>query len=242
MKLITDKNMRSISSITASSSDEYFPTANLLTLDPSEIWKADSFLASCRLVIDCGSAVAIPQIWLNNANFLNCTLQANDSNDWASPAVSKDVILASDDIGIYKGYFDLSSANYRYISILIPVQTLLDSDTVPTLGNVIVGNALELKVASWDFQIENPVSIFRPDSGGYRRQNKGRGRHIFTISLQDSKPAMDSRPLKGWDIAVIFTDLADVADSYLVYVPINRRGSTRNINEQTRSETLEEYL
>lgn len=242
MKLITDKNMRIIISITASSSDSYFPASNLLTFDPGVIWKAAAFSAAVRLTMDFGATVEMPHIWINNANFLNCTLQANSSNSWTSPALSKDVTLASDDISICKGFFDFSPVNYRYASILIPVQALLDAETVPTLGNVIVGTASALKVAAWEFQIETPVSIFRPDSGGYRRQNKGRERHVFTLSLQDSKPGMDARPLKGWELGVIFTDLADVADSYLVYKPIGRKGSTRNINDQARTEVLEEYV
>lgn len=242
MKLITDKNMRTIASITASSSDAYFPASNLLILDPGMMWKAASFSAAVRLTIDLGAPAEISQIWINNANFVNCTIQANSSNSWTSPAVTKDVTLSSDDINIFKGFFDLSPENYRYVSILIPVQTLLDSETVPALGNVIIGKSLPLKVAAWDFQIEAPVSIFRPDSGGYRREKKGRERHVFTMTLQDSKPAMDARPLKNWDLGIIFTDLADVADSYLVYKPISRKGSTRNINDQSRSETLEEYI
>ena len=239
MKLITDANMRAITTLTASSAAEGFAAANLQQYDPGLIWKAAAFSADVTLVADLGAAVAIPQIWLNNANFLSATIEANDANDWADPAVSKSVTLAEDDIGIVKGLFDLSAVNYRYVRVVIPVQALV-SGTVPSLGNLIIGTAAALKVASWDSQTSRKFSKFEPDDGGYRKNYKGRARHVFGASVVGTKAEVDAVLLKGWDVAIIFTDLGVVSDSYLVYAPDSTRGNTRNAADAERSFTLEE--
>lgn len=219
MKLITDKNMRAVSVITASSVAEGFPAANLLQYDPDLIWKANAFAASIRITLDLGSASDIDHIWLNNANFLSAVIEANSANSWASPAVSVPVTLASDDIGVIKGFFDLSAVPYRYVSIVIPVQTLV-SETVPQLGNIIIGSSVYLYASTWEPTKQEEVNIWQPDGGGYIEESKGKARHIFSTSMLGiTKAELDAAPLKGWEIAVVYTELGSVADSYLVYRP-----------------------
>jgi hypothetical protein len=240
MKLITDLNMRAFTSLTASGSAAGFPASNLQLFDPGLVWKADAFASDATLVADLGAVTDIERIWLNNANFLSATLQANDSNSWGDPAVSISAILAEDDVGIIKGFFDLSAVDYRYVRVVIPVQALTDGESLPSLGNLIIGTSEELKVASWDSQTIRKFSKFEPDDGGYRKTYKGRARHIFAASVSGTKAEVDAVVLKGWDVAIIFTDLGVVSDSYLVYAPDSTRGSTRNAADAERSFTLEE--
>lgn len=241
MKLLTDQNMRTFTGIVASSEAVGFPATNLQQYDPGLIWKAAAFTGDINIVIDLGAAAAIPQIWLNNANFTSATLQANAADSWGSPSVSKSVTLASDDIGIYKGFFDLSATNYRYVRIIIPVQALV-SGTVPQLGNIIIGTAADLRVASWAAQTARNFSKFQPDGGGYRKNAKGRARHIFSVGVSGTKAEVDAIVLSGWEAAIIFTDLADVADSYLVYPPESTGKSIRNPLDVERSFALEELV
>lgn len=241
MKLLTDQNMRTFTSIVASSEAVGFPATNLQQYDPGLIWKAAAFSADVTITIDLGAAAAIPQIWLNNANFASATLQANASDSWGSPSVSQAVTLAKDDIGIYKGYFDLSATNYRYVRVVIPVQALT-SGTVPQLGNIIIGTAADLRVASWAAQTARNFSKFQPDGGGYRKNAKGRARHAFSVGVLGTKAEVDAVILSGWEAAIIFTDLADVADSYLVYPPETTGKSIRNPLDAERSFVLEELV
>lgn len=242
MKLLTNLKMHTFSAITASSSAAGFPVSNLQNYDPGLIWKAASFAGSITIVIDLGAAVAIPQIWLNNANFVSVTLQANATDAWSAPSVTKDVTLASDDICIIKGFFDLSATNYRYVRIVIPVQALTDGDTVPSLGNIIIGEAVALKIAAWEPQTTQNFTRFNPDGGGNRKAPKGRARHIFNVSQVGTKAEIDASPVKGWSTAVIFTDLGDVADSYLIYPPESTRKPTRNVLDVEFGYALEELV
>lgn len=241
MKLLTDQNMRTFAGIVANSAAAGFPATNLQQYDPGLIWKAAAFTGDINIVIDLGAAVAIPQIWLNNANFTSATLQANAADSWGSPSVSKSVTLAKDDIGIYKGYFDLSATNYRYVRIVIPVQALV-SGTVPQLGNIIIGTASDLRVASWAAQTVKNYSKFQSDSGGYRKDAKGRARHVFSVGVVGTKAEVDAVILCGWEAAIVFTDLADVADSYLVYPPEATGKSIRNPLDAERRFALEELV
>lgn len=229
MKLLTDQNMRTISSITASSTLAGYAASNLLQYDPDMIWKAASFAASVTLVIDLTAAASIKQIWLNNANFLSATIQANATDSWTSPAVSKAVTLAGDDVGIYKGLFALSETNYRYVRVVIPVQTLLFGDTLPWLGNVIIGDVEELVVSTWEPLVQEDFEDWIPDGGSYTEDSKGKPRHVFSASILNyTKAEIDAAPLKGWQMAVLYTELVSVADSFLVHSPKGKRIRVRS--------------
>jgi len=240
MKLLTSLKKRAFTSITASSTKSGFPASHLEQLDPGLVWIGDA--SSANIVIDLGAPVAIPYIWLNNANFLLATLQANSANSWDTPAVSLDVTLAADDINIIKGFFALSATNYRYVRLVIPSQTFTDGESEPSLGNIIIGETVELRVSEWEPQDFVARAKFSPDGGGFRAQDKGRPRHIFNASAVGTKAQIDAMPLKGWSHAVIFTDLGDPADSYLVYPPETKRGRVRNPSDVERSFVLEELV
>jgi len=229
MKLLTDQKMRTIDAITANSESALFPAANLLQYDPDLIFMPESFASAVSLVLDLAVASAIPFIWLNNANFLNVTIQANASDTWTSPAVSKDVVLADDKAGIYKGFFALSEAEYRYVRLVIPVQTLLFGDSLPFLGNVIIGEAQELLASTWEPSLLERVDSFESDGGGYTENRPGKSRHVFPMSMSGvTCVEVDSAPLKHWNFAILFTDLVTVADSYLVYPPAEKRLRVRS--------------
>ena len=225
MRLLTDKNMSTISSLTATSAAAEFPVANLLKYPYSLIWKAASFAAAVRITADLGSAKPVDEIWINGANFLDVTIQANSSNSWTAPAVSIPVTLAADDIGIVKGFFNLSAVPYRYVSILIPVQALLNG-TLPQLSNVIIGKSVYLYASTWEPAVKEDANTWEPDGGGYVEQSKGRGRHIFGSSMLGiTKAEYDAAPvLNGWEVGVVYTQLGgNVADSFLVYRPRARK-------------------
>lgn len=244
MKLLPDYKMHTIDTITASSVDALFPAANLKEYDPAVIFKAGGFLADVTLVIDLLVARSVKNIWLNNANFVNATLQANDTNSWTSPAVSKNVTLAADDVGVIKGYFELSLNSYRYIRILIPVQALTDGENVPSLGNVIVGSDVTLSpVSKWSPDVNHEFYSFVADGGSYFKTQKTKPRHVFSVTMEHiTKPDFSALPLNGWQHAIVFTDLGDVADSYLVYPPAGRKSEVLNNLDCSTDFVLEELV
>jgi hypothetical protein len=229
MKLLTDQKMRAISNILATSSAAEFPLSNLRQYDPDLIWKPTSFGAPVNIVFDLGVPGAIDYIWLNNANFLNVTIQANSADTWDSPPVSESVTLEEDDVGVVKGFFHLTTTHYRYVRVVIPVQTLVDGGSVPFLGNVILGDTESLLVSSWEPAVQEDFTSFVSDGGNYSEFTTGKARHVFSASMQAvTKAEVDAAPLKGWSVAVLFTDLGSVADSYLVYAPKGKRLKVRS--------------
>ena len=235
--------MRAISTITAGSEAVGFPAANLLQHDPDLIWKAAAFSGSIAITIDLSVAGAIDHIWLNNANFLTATIQANATNVWTSPAVTKNVALIEDDVGIIKGFFDLTNTQYRYVRVVISLQTLTDGGSVPWLGNVILGVSEDLLVSSWEPTVQQEYNSFVSDGGSYNEEEKGKARHVFSALMSGvTKAEIDSAPLKGWATAVIFTDLGSVADSYLVYSPKGKQLKVRSQIDCELSYTLRQLV
>lgn len=244
MKLLTDQKMRTnILSIIASSTKPGTETANLLAYDPGKIWEALTFdSAGAYLVIPFSEQSPINYIWLNNANFLNATIQANNTDSWETPGFSKNVVLKEDKRGICKGFFELTETPYSYVRIVIPAQSLLFDNTVPWLGNVIIGEAEKLTVASWEYQEIDSFEPFKSSGGSYTEIESGKPRYVFSANMKGSFASLNSAPLKRWKRAVIFTDLGDVADSYLVCPPAGKRGKVSNLRKCEFSFTLRERV
>lgn len=244
MRILPDYNFRNISGITASSVNTLFPAANLKELDPEVLWKASAFSSTVTLTIDLGSAVKVDKIWLNNANFKTATIMANSSNSWSSPAVSKNVTLAKDDLKILKGFFALSSSSYRYVRVSIPVQTLENNDTVPSLGNIIIGSDVDFSpVAKWEPDIDCIFYTFTSDGGSYFKDQKTKPRHVFGCGFEHiTKTEHKNLPLTGWNNAIIYTDLDDVSDSYLIYPPAGRSSGVKNPSDCSIEVTFEELV
>ncbi len=243
MRIMPDYNFSLIETITSNSTNPLFPALNLLELDPAVVWRAASFSAAITLVFDFASAQNVNKIWLNNANFTTATIQANATDSWTAPAVTKDVTLAKDDLGICRGYFELSNTDYRYVRLVIPVQTLL-SGTVPELGNVIIGEDLDFSpVAEFNSEIVDEYYTFISDSGRYFKNQRYTPRHVLSLAFANQiKAAIDALPLSGWATAIIFSDLSDVAEAYLVYPPVDRRKIILNPLDCSLSFTLEELV
>lgn len=243
MRILPDYNFRTITSITASSVNALFPATNLKELDPAVLWKALSFSEAVTLTIDFGSAVRIDKIWLNNANFKSATIMANSSDSWSSPAFSKSVTLAKDDLGILKGYFSLTSTSYRYIRISIPVQTL-ENGSVPCLGNIIIGSDVDFSpVSKWEPDVDYTFYTFTSDGGSYFKTPKTKPRHVFGCGFEHiTKAEHKALPITGWNNAIIYTDLDDVSDSFLVYPPAGRSSDVRNPVDCSIELTFEELV
>lgn len=238
-----DYNFSEIVSITTNSTNPLFPALNLTELDPAAVWRAASFSVAITLIFDLASSQNVNKIWLNNANFTSATIQANSTDSWAAPAVTKDVTLAKDDLGICRGYYALSETDYRYVRLVIPVQTLLRG-TVPELGNVIIGEDIDLSpVAEFNSEIAEEYYTFLSDSGRYFKKRKHTPRHVLSLAFANqTKTVIDALPLTGWNNAIIFSDLSDVAEAYLVYSPVERRKITRSPLDCSLSFTLEELV
>ena len=217
-----------------------FEAVNLLNLDPGIIWKAASGIKNANIVLDLGSANNINHIWLNNANFTACTIEANDSDAWDSPAVSKTVTLKTDDANITKGFFDLSSTNYRYVRVVIPSQTLLSGSEL-FLGNIIVGESIEVVIAQWQPLLSTHKVKFQADDGGYTESKIGKSRHVFNVNMEGTVQEVLYDVPWTWSNAITFEDMGSVERSFLVFSPENRRDRVLSPLDMQSTFTLQEY-
>ena len=115
--------------------------------------------------------------------------------------------------------------------------------TVPELGNVIIGNDIDLSpVASFEADYQHECYNFTTDSGNYRKTERYKPRHILTLGFEClTRAEMETIDLTSWETAVIFSDLGNVSESFFVYTPekINRTiQSNLNISFNAELEEL----
>lgn len=242
MKLMN--SFRTLTTISASGSSAGFPAANIALLDPGITWKADTFPnpAGAWLKVDFGSAQSVAGLFLNNANFTTATWQGNATDSWTSPSFSQALTNATDKAGKTKGFFSPTVAfNYRYLRLFIPYQALI-SGSLPTLGNLIAGaTVVEPRASAWAPATLTAFATFHADGGTYSKTRKGIKRHVITVSFNGSLAETETW-LGTFDDAVIFSDLGNPADSYLVYFPDSIRPSLKSTLDVTVDMAFEERV
>lgn len=242
MKLM--KSFRSLPTISASGSAAGFPAGNIALLDPGLIWKADAFTnpAGAWLKVDFGSAQAVAGLFLNNANFLTATWQGNATDSWTTPSFSQSLTLGTDRAGKVKGFFSpVAAFNYQYMRLFIPYQTLA-SGTLPTLGNLIAGaTVIEPRASEWTPATITAFNVFHADGGAYSKTRRGIKRHAISVSFNGTLTETEAW-LGSFDDAVIFSDLGNAADSFLVYFPEHIRPTLKSIADVKTDMVFEERV
>jgi hypothetical protein len=218
MKILS--TFTSLGTVTSSGADASFPVTNVQNLKPMVRWVADAYAGDVWIKADLGSAKVLTAAFLNQANFPACKIQGNASDSWGSPSFSLDCTLVRDDTDNRKGWFDLVAFNYRWIRILIAsAQTLDNSETVPALGNFIVGAAASVPaVIDFGVRIIKRFDRFESDGGSLNKEARGRARHVLSFTCEDAIATIRAMD-KTWDDAVAFADWGNAAESWLVFPP-----------------------
>lgn len=229
--------------ITASSSDSQHPVSNVAVIDPGRTWQPSTYtaMAPAWIVVDFGAAKSLDSVFLNNCNFAAAAIQGNDTDVWTSPAFDESVTLAFDDAKVRKGFFTLTAFNYRYLRLFVDFQTLDASAIYPFVGNLICGTAQQFKVSEWVPTRIKRYSTFTSDGGSYKKTRKGIIRHTFAVSQSSTLSQAESIDW-DWDIAVVYTNLNSVADSWLVYSPAELSKPMKSILQVDSRFTLEECV
>lgn len=230
-----------LGTLTASGEAAGFDVENIEGLEPMIRWKADAYAGDVWVKADLGSAKALTALFLNRCNFVHCHIQGNASDSWASPAFDMGVDLVLDDAGNRKGWYELESFSYQWLRILIPSgQTLDNSETLPAIGNLIVGVSADLPlVSSLDHRLIQRQDRFEADGGALEKSNRGRARHIITIACGDELANIRTMP-KTWTMGVIYADLANASEAWLVFPPDDWSRPIRSMIEAEIRFTLEE--
>lgn len=174
--------------ITESSQDTIFLSSNLKTIKPVQSWKSQVITESW-IMYDFGSAKSLTGLFLNRFNFAAFTIQGHTSDTWTDPdyeavitGLTKDEVYEEN----YMHYFkELVAFNYRYLRILIPAQTPLFEPTYFKIGNLLVGNFVEIwnPKAGYQIEIVPKENIIEFDSGYSESSKVGRTRRTFALNL-----------------------------------------------------------
>lgn len=239
MKLLA--TFQALSTLTASGSDANFPVSNVVDLEPMKRWHADAYTGDVWVKNDFGSAKSLTAVFLNQCNFPACKVQGNDTDVWTSPSFELTCSLVVDDAGNRKGWFDLSAFNYRYLRVLIASgQTLDNSETVPAIGNIIAGTAETMPlVADLTARLVQRSIRFESDGGAVDKEKYGRARHLITINIGDSLANVRGMS-KRWDIGVVFADLANAGEAWLVFPPDDWNRPIRSVLDAGLQFVMEE--
>lgn len=232
---------------TATSSASGYPASNVANLDPGKRWKAGSFATEQTLTLDMGGSSTATHLFLNNVNFSECSISL-----WISQYLSFDLgtfYPIQDRAGKRKLWAHIltllpdTPTSYAKILVSIPITAALDNlETVPAIGNAIVGTAITLPaVSEWSVEIAAQSNSFMADDGSYSKSFVRLQRHIIGMTISGSKAEIDAVPL-SWTYAVIYADLGTVADAFLVYRSERTPFSIKSVLDYTVRMTLEERV
>lgn len=239
MLILPDTAFETLSNLTSSGADANFPVTNVVTMEPMERWHADAYSGDVWIKWDFGVAVSLTGIYLNQCNFPHAHLQGADSDGWTTPPVDTSLDLIVDDAGNRKGFFALSGTR-RWWRLLIPGgQTLDNSETVPAVGNLIVGTPSSVTVSDFSADLIQGVRRFEATGGAVSQDRVGRARHALTISVANTRAAVRAIP-KNWDHAVFAADLGYAAEAWLVLPPSSWPQPIRNLLDAQLRVQLEE--
>lgn len=240
MKILADTGFRTLSNLTSSGADANYPASNVATMEPMQRWHADAYAGDVWLKMDLGTAVAITGIFLNRCNFPHAHIQGADTDSWDTPAVDIELDLVLDDAGNRKGFFSLAGFSRRWVRLLIPAsQTLDNSETVPAVGNLILGSPSDLTASGLTSDLVQQVRRFETTGGAVIQERRGRARHIISIDIADTRANVRAVP-KNWDYAVIAADLGNAGEAWLVQAPQSWSQPIRNVLDSTMRFQAEE--
>lgn len=207
--------------ITASSSSSSFPSSNLKNIQPIKSWKSTS-VASQQWVkyYFGGSSVTHNGLFLNRFNFSHFHVDiSNDDVNWTNVA---DVSgLTTDELidEQYMHYFiDLGTVSFKYIRVLIPVQTPLFETGYFKIGNMLVGTYVDIWNPKSGFRI-TPVPKFSDveyPSGYTDRYVLGRTKRVFSGSFSKVELSEFSKIKTTYGEMVLYLDM--LSDSNKVYL------------------------
>ena len=134
---------------TASTEHASFPDDNVADLlSPGAEYRSADALET-TIVLDTGATgTAVAAVYMGGVNVTSMTIQGNDTDAWGSPAFSLAVTISQDaELLKRKGFFALTGFEYRYMRLVIPVQTRTDGEAFYRMGvAALMSTAAELPI------------------------------------------------------------------------------------------------
>lgn len=134
---------------TASTEHASFPAENIADLSkPSAEYRSTGALQT-TIVLDTGAAsTAVAAVYVGGVNFTSLTIQGNATDSWGAPSFTQAVTIAQDaELLKRKAFIALTAFAYRYMRLVIPVQTRTDGEGFYRIGAVaLMSAAAELPI------------------------------------------------------------------------------------------------
>jgi hypothetical protein len=171
--------------ITASSADTNFPMSNLKTLEPVKSWKSNA-ITEQWVKYDFGGLVSYDNLFVNRINFAEFKVYV--STDDATYTLIEDVTGLSKDEIYDENYIHRMvqlTGSYRYLKIVIPAQTPLFEPTYFKIGNMLVGDGVELWNPKRGFSVDyiEKLAITEFKSNYITSEKLGRTKRTWTGDL-----------------------------------------------------------
>lgn len=211
--------------ITYSSESSEFPSSNLKVISPVQCWRSTSVTDS-DITYDAGSGnkFNVDSLFINRFNFASFKIEGNDTDVWTSPSFSVTISeQTTDEIAEenYMHYFYTFSPkfNYRFLRLFIPAQTPLFEPTYFKIGNLLIGNAIEVWNPKPGYRVDiiPKNSVVDYDSGAFNEYKVGRTKRSFNGSFDKISNTEYNKIVKTRDPFVLYHDWeADNTKAYLV--------------------------
>ena len=222
-----------INTISASTEVTGFPASNLLYIAPTRAWKSSVITASWVKFYYGSAAVTYRHLFINRFNFANFTVDiSSDDTEWTTIAtITSQVPDEIADENYMHKWIDLEVQSYKYLRISISEQTPLFEASYFKIGNVLVGNAVEIYNPKPGFEVEIiPInSIVQFKSGKFSVKKLGRTKRVFSGEWDKMAMTEDLKIIKTGNPIVIYNDFEN-NDTTRCYLVQNTKGSKRNYN------------
>jgi len=209
--------------ITASSNDAVFVADNLKNLQPIKSWKSTA-VTEQYVKYDFGTNVTLDSLFINRINFAGFSVYVNvaddvDIGDWTliETVAGLTIDEIADEEFIHR-WVELSGT-FRYLKIVIPTQTPLFETSYFKIGNMLVGNAVEVWNPKSGFAIsylpKRAITEFR--SGYISVEKLGRTRRAFSGALDKIKQSEMVKMSLTFEPFILYLDYtSDDTKCYIV--------------------------
>lgn len=205
--------------ITATTADANFPVSYLKSIKPSKVWKSTA-ITETIVKYDFGSLVSFNALFLNRFNFSEFYVEkSSDDAAWVEiehvTGMTKDEVYDEN----YVHRLIEITGTYRYLRVRIPAQTPLFDITCFKIGNMLVGNAVEIWNPKSGYSVvqipKMAVTEFR--SGYISSEKLGKTRRAFSGAFDKIKKSEFDKIIQTYQPFVLYHEFdTDKTSCYLV--------------------------
>jgi hypothetical protein len=208
--------------ITGTTAMSGFPLTNLKYIQPVKSYKTNNTITEAEIIYDFGSDKTYNSFFINRFNFAAMTLKYKATADPDYSTVEAITGLTKDEIAdenYMHRWIDLTGKTYRYLKLIIPAQTPLFEATYFKVGNILVGNYVEISSPKSGYKVSvlPKMSILEFESGYISTYKKGRSRRSFSGSFDKLSTTEYNKISQTYSPFVIYQDFEnDKTKCYLV--------------------------